>query len=468
MKGRTSISSGGRQKNYPRRPGAGSDDNLDVRPAARTTAAVAAAIFLLSTVACTMGTPASVAASIKIGVDLPLTGAAGGAGIPTLNGVSFFVRHHPVLDGFNIVVDARNDAVGGAGDAELGTRNVQAFVSDSQVLAVIGPFNSPVARAEITATNPAHLALVSPATSNRCLTKEPFVPAALNPMRTAIPCKAAGLPSPKELRPGGANNFFRLSTTDDLQGPAAADFAFGKLNLLRVAVLSDHEAYGQGLADGFTSRFKKLGGSVVAHLDFDPSTNVDLTSFMRRAKADGATGVYFGGATSSKGCMVRSQMALVFDTGKATPFLGGDGIAEDPACVRDAGANAVGIYATVPAVDAAHILAAQPVISAFKTDYGRPEDYGAYTMSAYDATAIVYDALDRAIKAAGGKAPARDSVVAELAATTRFQGVTGTFGFDSAGDTTLRVVSIFEPAGADPRLSWNWVGAIDYTAALPY
>ena len=182
-------------------------------------------------------------------MDLPLTGSEGPAGISTLNGVRFFVHRHPTLNGFNIAVDARDDGVGASGDGSRSVQNLRAFIADPQVLAMIGPFDSSVARGQIPIANVAHLAMVSPATSSRCLTKEPFLPAALNPMRTAISCKSAGLPSPGELRPTGVNNYFRLATTDELQGPAAADYASTRLNLLRVAVLSDHEAYGQALAN---------------------------------------------------------------------------------------------------------------------------------------------------------------------------------------------------------------------------
>ncbi len=407
------------------------------------------------------------AKAITIGVDLPLTGDEGRAGSSTLNGVRFFVSRHPSLDGFTIAIDARDNASPTAGDTAPGVRNLEAFIASAGALVMIGPFDSSTARAEIPIANRAHLAIVSPATSSRCLTKDPFLPALLNPLRSAISCAAAGLPTPGDLRPTGVNNYFRLSTTDDLQGPAAADYASSRLHLQRVAVLSDGEAYGQGLADGFTSRFNRLGGTVVTQKEINPATSPDLTSFLQASKKEGAQALYFGGASSNHGCAVRQQMATVFATGEATPFLGGDGIALDPTCIQDAGTNSAGIFATVPALDADHVDGAQPVIQSFKKQYGAA-DYGAYTMTAYDATGVVYDALDRAIKAAGGKTPARDSIVAELAATTAFPGVTGTFGFDSAGDTTRRVVSIFESAGPDPRAAWTWIEGIDYSATLPY
>jgi branched-chain amino acid transport system substrate-binding protein len=215
-------------------------DNQAVRPVLKGTAATCVT-FLLALPACSPGeTAGSTGPTITIGVDLPLTGSEGRAGVSTLNGVRFFVRRHATLDGFNIAVDARDDGVRTTGDASQGVQNLQAFIADPQVLAMIGPFDSSVARVQIPIANVAHMAMVSPATSSRCLTKEPFLPAALNPTRTAISCKLAGLPSPGELRPTGVNNYFRLSTTDELQGPAAADYASKRLNLRRVAVVSDN------------------------------------------------------------------------------------------------------------------------------------------------------------------------------------------------------------------------------------
>ncbi|HSS93224.1 MAG TPA: branched-chain amino acid ABC transporter substrate-binding protein [Candidatus Dormibacteraeota bacterium] len=430
----------------------------------RTPALVAAACIVFAS-ACSSAAPAKV---IRIGVELPLSGAEGRAGTPVLNGVRFYVHQHPTIGGFTVEVVTRDDAVNGVHNAAQGARNITSLAADSLVVGVVGPFDSSVARAEIPVANLAHLAIVSPGVSSRCLTKEPFLPAGLSPAHTEISCKTAGLPTPSELRPTGKNNFFRLATTDDLQGPAAADYGYKDLKLRRVAVLSDHEAYGQALAAGFATRFTNLGGSVVSHLDFDPSGNLDLTAFMRHAKDDGAQAIYYGGVTANHGCTLRAQMASTFSAGETSAFLGGDGIAQDPQCVRNAGGNAVGMFATVPAVAAGSVMAAQPLIKAFKAQYPQGSDYGAYTASAYDSTGVLYAAIGHAINSAGGKSPSRDSVIKELAATTAFAGATGTFGFDSAGDTSMRTLSVFESKSADPAQPWTWVTSVDYTTALPY
>src|SRR5438874_301620 len=193
--------------------------------------------------ACTIGAPQPAGKPLRIAVDLPLTGSESRAARAAWNGIRFFVDTHPTLDGFAIELVTSDDATagGGAASPDRGATNVQRFLGDPNVLAMIGPFDGAVARKEIPIANLAGLAVVSPATSNPCLTRDVYMPPLLNPARTPITCKAVGLPPASELRPSHANNFFRLTTTDELQGAAAADFAVGNLKLLRAGVITDHE-----------------------------------------------------------------------------------------------------------------------------------------------------------------------------------------------------------------------------------
>lgn len=421
---------------------------------------VAASIVALFAACTAGGTPAPQGMALRIGVDLPLSGPEMRAATPALDGVKFFVQTHPTVGGYRVELVTADDKA----DPARGVSNVDTFLSDSTVVAMIGPFDGAVARKEIPVANAAGLAMVSPATSNQCLTRDTFLPALLNPSHTAITCKQAGLPSARDLRPSGANNFFRMTATDDLQGAAAADFAFGTLHVIRVAVLSDHESYGQGLASAFSARMTRLGGSVVGRLDV---AGTDVSSFLTRAKAQGAQAVYYGGA-SATGCVIRAQMSALFDAGEATPFLGGDGVAHDPACVRAAGSNSAGIYATVPFPDPSGMPGATATISAFRNTFGSTAAYGPYTMLAYDATAVVYAALDRAIQASSGAPPSRADVRAQVAQTAGLSGVTGTLGFDQNGDTTNRVITVFEAPAGNERAPWKPAGQIDYGARLPY
>ena len=429
---------------------------------------LAALAVLILSAACAGSAPAAPPGpALHLGVDLPLTGAEARGAVPALDGVRFFVQTHPTLDGFTVSLNTADDALGGVPNPNRGAANVRRFLDDPDLVAMIGPFDAAVARLEIPIANGAGLAMVSPATSNPCLTRNVFTPALLNPARIEIGCKAAGLPSAADLRPAHTNNFFRLTTTDDLQGAAAADYAFGKLHVLRVAVISDHEAYGQGLAYAFAARFTSVGGSIVGRFDLAPK-NWDATTFLSSAKAAGAQAVYYGGDTRPGGCEIRAEMRPLFPAGEATPFLGGDGIAEDPACVAAAGANSSGIFASVPFVNADSRPGAASTIHDFKQTFGSTMAYGPYTLLAYDATAVLYAALDRAIHGAGGRLPSRADVTREVAQTSGLAGATGPLGFDAAGDTTNRTVSIFEAVGANPRARWKLVDSVDYSARLPY
>jgi branched-chain amino acid transport system substrate-binding protein len=403
---------------------------------------------------------------LRIGVDLPLTGPEGQAATSALNGVTYYVRTHPSIAGFAVSLAVKDDAGGGPADPSRGVANVQALLADSKVVAMIGPLDGAVARQEIPTANAAGLAMLSPATSNRCLTRDDYMPALLNPERTPISCKSVGLPAASELRPAHSNNFFRLAATDELQGAAAADYAFDTLRILRAAVISDQELYGQGLAGAFAARFTSRGGTVTGRLDADPGATAAVGSFLGRMKGAGAQAVYYGGV--AEGCTIRAQMASIFPPGTATPFLGADGIAQDPDCVRAAGQNAAGVLATVPLADAASRAEAAGKIRDFKSVFTRASEFGPLTMPAYDATAVLYAAIGRAINTGGGGLPTRATVIAELARTSGFDGTTGTLGFDASGDATSRVISIFEAPGTDPRGAWKLAGTVDYSARLPY
>jgi branched-chain amino acid transport system substrate-binding protein len=397
---------------------------------------------------------------ISIGVDLPISGAEGSQGLPTLNGVKYAVQQKGSVSGFKLTVDAKDDSVNGTHDAQKGAQNVRDLISNSKVLGMIGPFNSSVARAEIPITNAANLTMISPANTNQCLTKNVYIPTSLGAPKD-VTCKDAGLPSPSELRPNGKNNYFRVPTTDDLQGPALADYLFDQLKLTSVAVLSDNEVYGKGIADTFAARFVKKGGKVVGRQDFDAKNTNDFKTFLQRFKSAGAQAVFFGGVTANKGCVIRNQMAGIFDA--KTPFLGGDGIAQDPTCVKDAGSNNQNIYGAVATVDPSKVPAAAASIAGFQKAYPKKEDYGSYTILAMDATNILIAAIDRAIKANGGNMPTRDQVRIEVAKTSNFAGATGTITFDANGDTSAKIVSIYQsPTSGKSDDDWAWVSAVDF------
>lgn len=397
---------------------------------------------------------------IKIGVDFPESGAETSNGIPSLNGVKFAVQQLGSVDGFTLQVFNLDDAVNGVHDPQKGAQNVQQFVDDTKVLGMIGPFNSSVARAEIPITNRAHLVQISPANTNQCLTKDVYIPTALTG-KPDVDCKAAGVPFPKDLRPTGTNNYFRVATTDDLQGPAMSDFAYNDLKISKVGVASDAEAYGKGIADTFTARYVKDGGTVVKRQDFPNASHVsDFRPFLRAAAAGGAQGVYFGGTDSNNACVVRQQMKGIFPA--TAPFMGGDGIVTDQ-CKKDAADQVVGMYGTVATVAAEKVSGSQATIDAFKKAFSNSGDYGAYSMPSYDATKILVAAIHKAIQANGGKMPTRQAVLDQMYKTD-YTGVLGHTAFDQLGDTTSKVITVYTVK--DATTGWEVTKTVDLSHGL--
>src|SRR5205814_8133489 len=94
--------------------------------------AAAGAIVLAS--ACASSTPpAPGAPTLRIGVDLPISGGEARAAVPALNGIRFFVQTHPTLDGYNVALVLADDASSGIPKPSLGAANVRSRSEERRV-----------------------------------------------------------------------------------------------------------------------------------------------------------------------------------------------------------------------------------------------------------------------------------------------------------------------------------------------
>src|SRR4030088_2255886 len=107
----------------------------------------ALADFAVVAVACGGGGGSSSGGGKKgtnsIGVVLHESGAAASSGVPTLNGVKFAVQKAGgSVSGWTLTVENRDDAVGGAYNADKGVQNVTDLINNNAVVSMVGPFNS--------------------------------------------------------------------------------------------------------------------------------------------------------------------------------------------------------------------------------------------------------------------------------------------------------------------------------------
>jgi branched-chain amino acid transport system substrate-binding protein len=381
--------------------------------------------------------------TIKIGSDLPVCTTGGQS---TANGIKFAVDQKNAaggVNGYTISYQSFDDCRQAAYSADAGVENVQTMLGDPAFLGMIGPYNSAVAKAEIPIAAPQHFVMISPSNTNPCLTKEQLPPL------PACSYHAA------DLRNGNANNYWRVVTTDDYQGPAQADYFYKTLNIHNVGILDDSTVFGVGIAGSFETEFKQLGGTVAKHSEYQKTQTSDWKSILLAFKNAGAQGVYVGGTDDQNICIPRKQMK---DIGWDAPFGGGDGI-ETTNCIDQASGNEAGIYATSAGADATQVPGAASTIAAFRKAFPGPNDFGGYTMQAYDAANALMAAIGRAVTDANGT-PTRDQVRAEMAKTKGFVGVVGTYDFDANGDTSLKIVSIYVVNQvADPAQSTGVCGS---------
>jgi branched-chain amino acid transport system substrate-binding protein len=372
------------------------------------------------------GGAAASGGTIKIGVDLPVSGADASIGIPTQNGAVLAIEEAN-KNGFaggkyKLEASLLDDAVQGKHDPAAGAQNVKTFIADPAVLAIIGPFNSNVAKSEIPLTNDAELVQIAPSTTNDGLT----IGDDAKKLRTAHP---------------DVNSFFRVCTRDSRQGSTLAQIASLRLGFKKAFIIDDNETYGKGLADVFEASFKKLGGTVLGH-EHTTANQQDFKALLTKAKSMNPDVVFYGGTTSTGGGLVRKQMA---DAGLGnTPYLGGDGISDDE-FEKVAGDSANGAYMTTAAPDAANLPSATAFVAAYKARFN--SDVGPYSANAYTAAKIEIAAIEKAINDNGGKLPTRADVRKYVAATTRFDSPIGKIGFDANGDTTAPILSLYKVDG---------------------
>ncbi len=421
----------------------------------RSSAVMALALLLLS--ACQSGGSTSPSASaggsggggskgtIKIGVDLPLSGGEATNGEPTTNGAKLALKDAGgVAGGYTVELDVRDDAVAGVHNPDQGATNAQALVADEAVVGMIGPFNSNVARAQIPITAPAGLLQCSPANTAVDITK-----------------KAA---DGTLLRGDNPVSYVRVATTDDVQGPAMADYMYTKLGAHTIFIVDDTETYGKGLADEFQKKFEALGGTVTDRQGVpNPDGSADYTSILTSAKGANPAAVFYGGVTTTGGAKLRSQMA---DVGMGDlPFGGGDGIVDGPGSVDgsfvnlagDAAANSFGSVAAIHDIPNPDAFA-----NSYQAEYTKAP--GAYSAPGYACAQVIIAAINAVADQATGMSDLREKVRAYVAeGGNSFDTVLGSLSFDENGDTSQHTISYYKAdLNADGGANWVFDSQKDF------
>jgi len=389
--------------------------------------------------------------TIKIATDLPVSGGDASIGKPTENGARLALDQantNKTIPGITLQLVANDDVgVGGVHDPNKGANNITSMIGDYLVAGVVGPFNSNVARAEMPIANNAPIPLISPSNTNPCLTQN----------TAASGCNGEN-DKIAVYRPTGKVTYFRVVTTDNLQGPAAADYLYQKQNYKKVYVIDDTETYGVGLAKYFIPEWQKLGGTVIDHKSVK-STNSYL-GLLTEVASTHPDVIYFAGNFSTGGTLVRKQMSQVQGL-QNVGFAGGDGI-QDSSFATAVGTSGGPVFATVPAVDPSASPAAKDFVTAYTAKYGT---IGAYSAPAYEAMNVMIQGIKTALSKTSAPKDSGDATqgkvfrqaVIDAIQHLSFDGILGHTGFDSNGDTTNKSLTIYQVANVNNQVGWKAV-----------
>jgi branched-chain amino acid transport system substrate-binding protein len=340
------------------------------------------------------GDNSSASSTVTIGVDAPLTGSLSALGLGIQNSVDLAIKtanSTKEVPGITFKIKALDDKK----SPQEGQQNATALVGDSSVLGVVGPLNSSVARSMQKVFNDANLVEVSPANTGVDLTQGP------------------DWQKGTKVRP--FQSYFRTATTDAIQGPFAAQYAYSTLGKKKVYLVDNQLAYGVGLVATFKDEFTKLGGTVVGQDHVADGTS-DFSTTVGKIKASGADVVFFGGEYPVTAPLTKQLKAA----GDKIPLIGGDGM-YDPTYIK--------------------------FIAAYKAG-GYSDPYAAYGGYSYDSAWAIIEAVKAVAAANGGKLPssARKSVEDAMSKVS-FSGVTGTVSFDQYGDATNKQLTVYGVKG---------------------
>jgi ABC-type branched-subunit amino acid transport system substrate-binding protein len=380
--------------------------------------------------------PSPPAGDIVIGSDLPITGFEGDTP-PLAQAIQLAIEQHSQIGRFKVAYWSLDDAVGGDALPEKGIQNIDQFIDVHRVLGVIAPSTSYMGVAQIPIANPVPLVMISPTATRDCLTRS----------------RPACYSSADKLRPSGPNTFFRIAPPDPLQGAAMAQYLVEDLHLQRAAILNEMGADGATYAESFSMRLTHLRGDIVWSEDLNSGTQ-DFKAFMSTASARGAQAIFALGGVDDGICRAASQMP------PGMVFLGTDNFTDDPGCVTQAGNAAEGMIGTYGDVDATKLPGAKQVVNAYSKMFPRTNAAAHFIFAAYDCALILIEAIQYAVTANNDELPSRAQVLAAIARTNSvYQGVTGSYSFDSNGDAKVPMMSIYQVKAG----KWTFVQRLDVT-----
>jgi branched-chain amino acid transport system substrate-binding protein len=365
---------------------------------------------------------------VLIASDMPLQGTYANDGLQGTKAVQIVLRARGFKAGEKTVGYVSCDGATPRNDiSPAKCRHAgRAYAAADPIVAVIGPFFSSCAVHMMPALNRAGLLEIGASNTYVGLTRGgPGIPA----------------DQPAVFRPTGDTTFVRLAAPDDLQGRAQVSLAHDRGERTAYVLYDGVDAYGIGAAAGFRDAARKAGIDVLGFERWNPEA-ADYRALARRVKASGADGVFLGGyIVSNSGRLIRDLRQAL---GSGVSLMATEGMLPITVLRARAGAAAEGLLITLSSIPKEHLEGpGADFLAAFRKATG--QDPCCYTVHVAQAADAVLDA----IAASDGT---RASVTDEMLNLHVRGGIIGDFNFDSNGDVTPALVSVYRITDGQQKL----------------
>ena len=358
-------------------------------------------LALIVTVPFLSGCGGGGATTIKIGLDVPMTGDIAYVGTQSQRAAEMMVADINDAGGLEVggqtytleLVVEDNES-----KAESATAAATKLIVQDQVLAIIGPQSSKQAVPTGEVCNENETPMISPWSTNPNTTlNRPWV--------------------------------FRACFLDPFQGPVVANFVTDEFGFTKAAVLYDVASdYPKGLAENFRDAWENLhgAGSVVAFESFTTG-DADFSAQLTKIKGTDAEVLFTPQYYNEVPLIVQQAQ----EQGLTQIIVGSDSWG-DPKTLELCGDACEGLFFSTHYAAEGATGATKTFIDRYEAAHGEtPGDVAALT---WDAFGLLVQAIQNTGGLSGDLAQDREAVKNELGKVTDFDGITGMMTFTPEGD----------------------------------
>jgi len=355
---------------------------------------------------------------------LPMRGPSAAQTLALANGIRLALTQAGYRAGrFRVQYTALDDSTGPAGwDASQTAADARKAAADPRAVYYIGEFDDDASEVSMPILNQAGIPQVSPANTYVGLTT------------TDPGGSSAGTDA---FAPTGTRTYLRIVPIDSVQ-TAALLTVTKQAGCTRVALASDQEPYGTGLAKLIESEKRAYGVDMVSDTQVDPSAR-GLRAYSATLRAVRPDCVLLSGVASSATVNVTQAVHAALPTARL--FAPEGMCTSDWTNLRDGGVSS-DVDPLIECTAVTLSLSAYPGGKAFSAAYRAT--YGVTNPSPY--AILGYEAMKlglSTIAGLGADGDSKSAVLSALFSTTNRRSVLGTYGFDKNGDTTLRSYGLY-------------------------